>query len=55
MLDRLVGFANDVIEFMKSEIIIIDEFDFSLWEILIVSTGAIVLAKVIGSMLNISE
>lgn len=55
MLDRIAGFANGVIEFMKSEIIIIDEFDFSLWEILIVSTGGIILGKVIGSMLNISE
>lgn len=55
MLETISNLANSVIEFMRSEVLVIDGFTFSLWEILIVSTGGVILGKVIGSMLNISE
>lgn len=50
-----MSIVNAIVDFMQSEIIVIDTFSFSLWEILIVSTASVILADLIGSVLNINR
>lgn len=50
-----MSIVNAIVDFMQCEIIVIDTFSFSLWEILIVSTASVILADLIGSVLNINR
>lgn len=55
MLATIGNVINMVVEFMKTTILPIDGYNFSLWEILMVSTAGVIIGKTIGSILNIYD